>query len=116
MTRTTFEVDKAEAKMMGVCAGLARMMDVDPTIVRIAFVVGTLIGGWPWTVVAYILLAMVGKPKRHRAGRRHAGAALSHRDHEDRAEPRDLDRRLAEIDLYVASSNGRLAREIEDLR
>ncbi len=115
MTRRTFEVDKAQAKLMGVCAGLARALNVDTTIVRIAFVVGTLIGGWPWTLVAYLVLAFAGKPKRARAGRS-VSAASGRESLEDRGAVRDLDRRLAEIDMYVASSNSRLAREIEDLR
>jgi phage shock protein C len=114
MTRT-FEVDKAEAKMMGVCSGLARTLDVDATIVRIAFVVATLIGGWPWTILAYIVLGIAGKPKRA-ARSRSVSAASAHEAVEDRREMRDLDRRLAEVDLYVASSNSRLAREIEELR
>lgn len=113
MTRRNFEVDKAEAKLMGVCSGLARMTGVDATIIRIGFVVATLIGGWPWTLIAYVILGFVGKPKHgrrlyRRASQResiaHAGAMT------------DLDRRLAEVDHYVASSNGRLAREIEELR
>ncbi|HEY0012375.1 MAG TPA: PspC domain-containing protein [Allosphingosinicella sp.] len=116
MTRRTFEVDRAEAKLMGVCAGLARSLNIDPTLVRIAFVVATLVGGWPWTLVAYAVLAMAGQPKRARGGRGVAAAAPGYESAEERAAVRDLDRRLAEVDLYVASSNGRLAREIEELR
>jgi len=109
----TFEVDKAEAKMLGVCSGIARMTGVDATIVRIGFVVATLVGGWPWTLVAYVVLALVGQPKRARARlNRHAGGFHS----VETGAPRDIDRRLAEIDTYVASSNSRLAREIEELR
>ena len=116
MTRRTFEVDKAEAKVMGVCAGLAGTMGIDPTIVRIAFVVATLAGGWPWTLIAYFILAMAGQPKRARAGRGVSAAATGYQSLEERGAMRDLDRRLAEVDQYVASSNSRLAREIEDLR
>ncbi|HEX8192323.1 MAG TPA: PspC domain-containing protein [Allosphingosinicella sp.] len=115
MTRRTFQVDKAEGKWMGVCAGLARTMDIDPTIVRVAVVVATVLGGFPWTLIAYFVLAMVGKPKRAH-GARSVSTAAGYRSLEERAEMRDLDRRLAEVDLYVASSNSRLAREIEDLR
>ena len=116
MTRTTFEVDKAEAKLMGVCAGLGRTMGIDPTIVRIAFVVATIAGGWPWTLVAYFILAMVGQPKRARGGRGVPATSAGYEAIEEHGAVRDLDRRLAEIDQYVASSNGRLAREIEELR
>lgn len=110
MRRRTFEVDKAEARMMGVCAGLGRTFGIDPTIVRIALVVGTLIGGWPWTVVAYVLLAVYGrKPRSFRRGRGRGFTVSAY-------EARGFDRRLDEIDSYVASPNSRLAREIEELR
>lgn len=39
-----FGLDRANAKMAGVCAGLARWMGVDPLLVRIGFVAGTLLG------------------------------------------------------------------------
>ena len=107
-----FEVDRSEAKLMGVCAGLARAMGIDPTIVRIGFVVATLVGGWPWTVIAYVALGVFGQPGGARIRSRSRRESLA--DAPD--EGRDLDRRLAEIETYVASPNSRLAREIEDLR
>ena len=112
MRRRTFEVDKTEAKLIGVSAGLAKATGLDATIIRIGFVVATLAGGWPWTVVAYFVLGLVGQPGCGRFGRSARRSSLA------AAEPRwtELDRRMAEIDSYVASSNSRLAREIEDLR
>ncbi|HEX8654088.1 MAG TPA: PspC domain-containing protein [Allosphingosinicella sp.] len=106
-----FEVDRSQAKLMGVCAGLGRTMGIDPTIVRIGFVVATLIGGWPWTVIGYFALGLVGQARRGRPRRQRAASLAG-----SAYEARDFDRRLAEIDSYVASPNGRLAREIEDLR
>ncbi|MEO1645373.1 MAG: PspC domain-containing protein, partial [Chloroflexota bacterium] len=44
-------------KLAGVCSGLANYFDVDVTLVRLAFVVATLIGG-PGLLV-YIILALV---------------------------------------------------------
>ncbi len=38
----TYALDKANGKLMGVCAGLARSTGLDVTIVRIAAVVTTL--------------------------------------------------------------------------
>jgi phage shock protein C len=88
-------------------------MGIDPMVVRIAFVVATLIGGWPWTVIAYIVLAMAGKPKRAPLRR----GAVAYEGLQECGGLSDLDRRMAEIDHhYVASSNSRLAREIEELR
>ena len=107
-----FEVDKGEAKLMGVCAGLGKAMGVDPTIVRIGFVVATIVGGWPWTLVAYFALGFYGQPGRGRI----RGSARASVASGAAYEGRDLDRRLAEIETYVASPNSRLAREIDELR
>ena len=42
--RRRFRLDKANAKVMGVCSGIADFFGWDVTLVRIAFVAGTLIG------------------------------------------------------------------------
>ena len=39
-----FRLDRANGKLMGVCAGLGNSLGVDPVIVRIGFVLGTLCG------------------------------------------------------------------------
>ena len=39
-----FGLDKANGKVGGVCAGLARWMGVNPLFVRMGFVAGTLFG------------------------------------------------------------------------
>ena len=43
-TRRGFHLDKANAKLMGVCSGIADSFGWDVTLVRIGFVAGTLIG------------------------------------------------------------------------
>ena len=107
-----FEVDRREAKLMGVCAGLGKAMGIDPTIVRIGLVVATIVGGWPWTVIAYVALGLFGQKQGGRVRSRAQAGIAEGSGHGGR----DLDRRLAEIETYVASPNSRLAREIEDLR
>ena len=42
--RRGFQLDKANAKFMGVCSGIADYFGWDVTLVRIGFVAGTLIG------------------------------------------------------------------------
>ena len=42
--RRGFRLDKANAKFMGVCSGIAGSFGWDVTLVRIGFVAGTLIG------------------------------------------------------------------------
>lgn len=106
----SFAVDRSEARLMGVCAGLANMLNVDATIVRIGFVVATLLGGWPWTILAYVALGIVGSGKLRQLRRRREARS-------DGLGPRSGERarRLAEIDAYAAT-NERLAREIDELR
>ena len=56
MTRLT--LDKANKKILGVCAGLANWTGMDPMIIRLIFAVATLIGfGSP--ILIYLVLAMV---------------------------------------------------------
>lgn len=47
-----------DKKLAGVCAGIAQYFNIDPTLVRIAFVVGTIASGGPF-LIAYIVLAFV---------------------------------------------------------
>lgn len=46
-------------QVAGVCAGIAEYFGIDPTLVRIAFVVGTIAGGGPPFIVAYLILMWV---------------------------------------------------------
>lgn len=51
-------LDKANKKILGVCAGLANWAGMDPMIVRLIFAFATLVGfGSP--ILIYILLAMI---------------------------------------------------------
>ena len=43
----------------GVCGGLAENFDVDPMLVRILFILGTLFTGVVWGVIIYIVLIFV---------------------------------------------------------
>ena len=107
-----FEVDRANGKIAGVCAGIANATGLDATIIRIAMVLVTILGAFPWTLIAYGVAAMIGQPRR---GERHA-LARSPNGEESRERMRSLDLRMQAIETYVTSSNSQLAREIEDLR
>lgn len=107
-----FEVDKAEGKFLGVCAGIANHTNVDATIIRIGLVLVTLLGAFPWTVIAYFIAAFLGQPGR---GARYAPSRIAQSE-EARDRMRNLDLRMQAVETYVTSSNSRLAREIEELR
>jgi phage shock protein C len=109
-----FELDRANGRFMGVCAGIAGMTGWDATLIRVAVVVTAL--AFPWTILAYFVAAWAGKPK---AADRYDGLGSSFGKSsafEARRSTTDLDRRLAEVETYVASQNSSLAREIESLR
>ncbi|MCW2336166.1 phage shock protein C [Sphingobium sp. B2D3A] len=122
--RTKFYLDKKNAKAMGVCAGIADYMGIDVLWVRIGAVLVTLAGGFPWTVIAYLLAAWMAEPKptglyadredeRFWQGVR-TNPARSTRD--VRSKFRDIDRRLSDIETFYTSRNTRLADEIDSLR
>lgn len=122
--RTKFYLDKSNAKWMGVCAGIADYTGIDVLWVRIGAVLVTLMGAFPWTLIAYFLAAWMAdnKPaglytdreeeKFWQGVRSNPGASTR----DVRSKFRDIDRRLADIELYYTSRNTRLADEIDSLR
>ena len=123
--RTKFYLDRENRKWSGVCAGIADYTGIDVTMVRIGAIVLTCIGGFPWTLFAYWAAAWMApvKPaefiettkedaKFWQGVRAHPGRSVR----DVRSRFRDLDRRLADIETYVTSSDTRLSQEIEKLR
>jgi len=116
MRGNKFEVDRANGKIAGVCAGFANMTGMDVTIVRIGLVLLTVTIAFPWSLIAYAVAAFAGQPKR---GASHALSRSGQRSvsrEETRERVRSLDLRMQAIETYVTSSNSQLAREIEELR
>ena len=122
---TKFYLDKQNRKWAGVCAGIADYTGLDATLVRIGAVVLTLIGGFPWTLIAYWVAAWMAPVKPRELTEEtpeqtkfwqgvRASPARTMRDVRSRF--REIDRRLADVETYVTSSDSRLAREIEQLR
>ena len=122
---TKFYLDKENKKWKGVCAGIADYTGVDVTVIRIGMVVLTFVGGFPWTFIAYWVAAWLAPVKPHELTNEtpeqakfwqgvRASPARTVRDVRSRF--REIDRRLAEVETYVTSSNSRLAQEIEQLR
>lgn len=48
---------KGEKKIFGVCSGLANYFDLDPTIMRVIFVVSVL--GFGFGILLYLILAVI---------------------------------------------------------
>ena len=123
-SRTKFYLDKQDAKWKGVCAGIADYTGIEVIWVRIAMILLTLAGGFPWTLVAYALIAWMAEPKpidlyMDRDDQKFWQGVRSNPTRstaEVRSKFRELDRRLADIELHYTSRNSALANEIDSLR
>ena len=121
--KTQFYLDCDQAKIKGVCAGISDYTGLDVTMVRVAAVVlAVLTNGL--LILAYFIAAWVApkKPSDLYAGPDDAKFWQGVRTNtkrsttEVRSKFRELDRRLADIELHYTSRNTQLADEIERLR
>jgi phage shock protein PspC (stress-responsive transcriptional regulator) len=53
-------LDRANGKLMGVCAGLANRFEINPLWMRLLFVTGTLVGFGSFILI-YLLIALLVK-------------------------------------------------------
>ncbi len=122
-SRTQFYLDKQNAKWLGVCAGIADYTGVDVTWVRVGSVLLTFATSG-WVLVAYFVIAWVAQNKPNglyetpddekfwqgvRSNPKRSTAEV-------RSKFRDIDRRLADVEMHYTSRNSALANEIDSLR
>ncbi len=125
MSRGQFYLDKSNAKLAGVCAGLADYTGVDAFWIRLGAVLLTLFGFY-LTIPVYIAVMVLADKRPNylyseeeedrllrRMERRRSRQTRPQRL---RAELSDIDRRVADMEAHYTSSNARLAAEIERLR
>ena len=120
--RTTLYRDKTNAKLLGVCSGIADYTGVDAFWVRLGFIALTITMGWP--IIAYFAAGLLLNKKpahlysepaeqKYWQGVRQNPKRTAR---EIRARMKDVDRRLADVEHFYVSSNPRLTAEIERLR
>lgn len=120
--RTTLYRDKQNAKLMGVCAGIADYTGIDVLWVRLAAVVFTFATGFGIPLYFVAGMLMNKKPShlyvdaQEQKYWQRVRQSPQRTAREIRARFRDVDRRLAEVENYYVSSNPRLSAEIERLR
>ena len=121
--RTSFYRDKQNAKLMGLCAGIADYTGVNAIWVRLGFIgLVFMTGGGiiPFYFLAGLLAnkkpphLYVDRQEQQFWQRVRQSPARTARD--VRASFRDIDRRLADVELHYVSANPRLSDEIERLR
>ncbi len=123
-TRTRFYLDKQRAKWSGVCAGIADYTGMKLFWVRVAAVFATFAVPFPITFIAYWIAAKSFDPKPIElygdASEREfwQGVRQSPRraTRDVRSRFREIDRRLADMEMYYTSNNSALSNEIEKLR
>jgi phage shock protein C len=109
-----FHLDKANGRVFGVCAGISEMTGWDVTLVRVGTAV--LAVTLPWMIVAYLVVALVAKDARPAWQGDGFGPPARVTRSDVKAAMTGLDRRMAEVETYVATGNSSLEREIESLR
>lgn len=122
-SRTKFYRDTYNGKWMGVCAGVADYTGFDVTLVRVGMVLLTLATSG-WVLVAYLVTGWIAPKKPlglydDREDERFWQGVRSNPTRstaEVRSKFRDIDRRLADLEVYYTSRNTRLANEIDSLR
>ncbi|MEO1968451.1 MAG: envelope stress response membrane protein PspC [Sphingomonadaceae bacterium] len=120
--RTTLYRDKQNAKLMGVCSGIADYTGVDALWIRLAFI--ALVFSTGVALPAYFLAGILLSKKPPHLYVDHDESKYWQRvrqspkrtAREIRSKMKDIDRRLAEVETYYVSSNPRLNAEIERLR
>ena len=121
--RTTLYRDKHNAKLMGVCAGIADYTGVNVLWVRLAFLL-LLVTVAPILLPGSFIAGMLLNKKpphlyvdadEQRYWQR-VRQSPKRTAREIRGKFRDIDRRLAEVETYYVTSNPRLSAEIERLR
>ncbi len=124
-SRTSFYLDKRNAKWAGVCAGIADYFDIDVLWVRVGFVASLLILQMWFLVPLYFVTAWLAQPKPYslyaetpdeREFWKKVRVAPQRTIRDTRSSFRETERRLRDIEAYVTSSNSRLANEIDGLR
>ncbi|MEO6388993.1 MAG: envelope stress response membrane protein PspC [Croceibacterium sp.] len=120
--RTRFYRDKQNAKLMGVCSGIADYTGVNVFWIRMAAVILALSTGF--VIPAYFIAGMLlsKKPPHLYVDNdeqkywQRVRQSPQRTAREIRARFRDVDRRLADVETYYVTSNPRLSAEIERLR
>ena len=122
--KTTLYRDKQNAKLMGVCAGIADYTGINVMWVRLGFIISLCTPLSGVTLPLYLLSGLfLNKKPPHlyvdadeQKYWQRVRQSPKRTAREIRARFRDVDRRLAEVETYYVTSNPRLSAEIERLR
>jgi phage shock protein C len=129
MTKRTLYRDPINAKLTGVCAGIANYFEMEIWLVRILFISAVLLGGTLLVVLAYFALTlMLEKPPQeyrdqqqkqqgHKLKSRHwqQGESASQVLQNLKSELDQIEQKVRMIEAYVTSNAYKVDREFKDL-
>ena len=115
--------DPRRGKCMGVCAGIADYLDIKVGVVRVLTVIGALVTGIWFFVIAYFVLGFVLDPKprdlyedeKEEEFWKQTRKAPDYTAAELRRRFRDIERRTSDMEAYMTSKRFRLERELKSL-
>lgn len=116
-------LDKKNAKISGVCAGLGDYVGIDPIVLRIAAVIFAIFSGFLFVAICYGALAYFLDPKPRDMYESKEESEFwksvrtepSNTVRDVRHKFRDIERRLRAAEAHVTSPQYNLHREINDL-
>lgn len=128
MSRGQFYLDKSNAKISGVCSGIADYTGIDALWIRLGAVL-LLFAGFPIVIAIYFGVAWLADKRPmglyseeeemrllRRMERRRERKGLPASSSRLRTDLSDMDRRIADMEAHYSNSNSRLAAEIDSLR
>jgi phage shock protein C len=112
-----------DGKCMGVCAGIADYLDIKVGVIRFLTVVGALVTGLWFFIIAYFVLGFVLDPRprdlyedeKEEEFWKQTRKAPDYTAAELRKRFRDIERRTNDMEAYMTSKRFRLERELRDL-
>ena len=120
-----YSLNRRDSKLVGVCSTLGEQSGINPTFLRVGFVVAAIVISFKLTLALYAGLGIwfvIQKRKlnsqRHMSDFDKMEFATKVRPsvHAMRTELDPIDRRLMAIEDHISKPNNELAREIEALR
>jgi phage shock protein C len=127
MARKTYRysLNRSDAKLAGVCSTIGEQFGVDPTFLRVGFVLAAIFISFKLTLALYAGLGIwfVVQKRKKMSQRRvsdfdkmELAGKVRPSVHKMRTELDPIDRRLMAIESEISKPNDELAREIEALR
>jgi phage shock protein C len=123
-----YSLNRKDSKLVGVCSTIGEQFGIDPTFLRVGFVLAAILISFKLTLALYAGLGIwfvvqkrkgvTARNKRHMSDfdRMELAANVRPSVHAMRTQLDPIDRRLMAIESEISKPNDELAREIEALR